>query len=355
MAAAVGTGYGYLFMLVGPEADFAGAQGDWSTVLKNFSQQRPATAVAAPAGGAPAAGGAAAAPPKPSGDPLTAYFDMLDFMRTQAFGRPVSTPAADRQRLAALLQQADAKTQQNVTQGLQPVPQLWAELQQKWQAADEAKRGEQREHWGKQLLLPTFLYPPPLETESFKGRNDRVVFEHPKGWVVTQTEAEGNQYLYLGPEGTQTTWEQVLDPAKSPPGALFAVMPLPAELKGVKYLEGARMAAREYVTTGGANMTEINAVDLGEGAIITLRGRFPGQNEDRFFWVGVVKYGPDYILAGRLGGPVAQAETLVPAFSHMVMTMELNPPEGGDGGYGGAMVDYYTSRVGNIVAASSWH
>ena len=350
MTGAVGQGFGYLFMLTGPETDFAAARADWDTLLRNFSQQPPA-----PASATPATEPGAALTPTPGADPLSAYLDMLDFIRTQAFGRPVSTPPADRQRLAALLEQADAQARQNVLQALQPVPQVWVELQQKWNAADETVRAEQRQHWAKQMLLPTFVYPPPLDVQTFRGRNDRVVFEHPKGWIVAQTEAEDAQYLYLGPGGIETTWDRVLDPAGSPPGALFVVMPTPAEVAGVNYVDAARMAAQQYVAIAGANMTEINATDLTGGAIITLRGRYPGQAEDRFYWVGVVKYGPDSILAGRLGGPVSQAESLVPAFSHVVMTMELNPPDAGDGGYGGAMVDYYTSRLGNIVVSSSWH
>lgn len=353
LTAAAGEGYGYLFMLVAPEADFGAVQADWAAVLQGFSRQAPAAALPAPAGGT--GGGGATPLPSPSADPLTAYLDMLDFMRAEGFGRPVTTPPADRQRLAALLQQADAQTKQNVTQGLQPVPGIWAGLQEKWKAAGEDKRAEQRRYWAAQLLSPTFVYPPPLDTETFKGRNDRVTFEYPKGWVVAQTEAEGNQYLYLGPSGTQTSWDRVLDRALSPPGALLVIMPLPAELKGVKHVEGARLAAREYVTTAGAEFSEICAVDLGEGAIIALRGRYPGQAEERFCWVGVVKYGADSVLAGRLSGPVSEALTLVPAFSHLVMTMELKPPEGADGGYGGAMVDYYTSRLGNTVAGAAWH
>lgn len=354
LSAIAGGGMGFLFMLIAPESDFAMVQGDWGTVQKQFSRERPTTP---PAGGA--VGGAisgtpgGAALPKPSGDPFTAYFDMLDFMRSQAWGKPCQTAASDRQRLLTLLQQADAQTKQNVSQGLQGVPQAWAELQKKWAAAAEPARAQQREFWRKQLLLPTFVYPPPLELDTFKGRNDRVVFEHPRGWVVAQAEDEGTQYLYLGPPGTQTTWEQVLNPAQSPPGALFVIMPLPAELKNVSYIEGARLVARQYVATQGADFTELSAEKLGDGAILALRGTYPGSNEQRFFWVGLVKYGPDQVLAGRLGGPVALADQLVPAFSHMVMTMELNPP-GGDGGYGSAMVDYYTSRLGNIAVSSGW-
>lgn len=287
-----------------------------------------------------------------AGDPLSAYLDMLDFIRSQAWGRQLTTDPAQRQRLAAMLQQADGETRQTVEQALQNVPAVWADLQQKWAAADDQRKAQQRELWQKQVLMPSFLYPPPLATEEFRGRNDRVVFEYPEGWVVAQTEDGDMQYLYLGPPGTETTWEQVLDPSASPAGAFFAVIPLPDELRNVKFTEGARMLAQEYVCPPGSNMVEIGAEPLGEGAILALRGTYPGSDQERFYWVGLVTYGPDYVLAGRLGGPLAQADQLVPAFAHMIMTMELNPPTG-DGDYHSAMVGYYAAKAGNIVN-SSW-
>lgn len=49
-------------------------------------------------------------------DPVNAYFDMMDFMRTEAFGIRFSTPEAERQRLAAMGGQMAA------------IPQAWAQL-----------------------------------------------------------------------------------------------------------------------------------------------------------------------------------------------------------------------------------
>jgi len=348
LAASVGQEIGFLFMLVALADEFGGVRTEWEAVLKSFGGEHAAAT-------APVPGGASTAAADAGGDAFTAYFNMLDFIRSQAWGRQIATPAEERQKLLALLDQAGPETRQNVTQALQGVPQVWLEIQSKWKGATEEKRTQQREYWRTQLLLPSFLFPPPVETDTFKGRNDRVVLEYPRGWVVSQTEDGDNQYLYLGPKGTQTSWDQLIDPASSPPGALFAIMPIPDELKNVKtFVQGARLLAQQYVLTPGAALKEINAVDLEGGAIITFRGRYPGQKEERFYWVGAVRYGPDYILAGRLGGPTAQADTLVPAFSHMVATMELNPPSGGGGDYGGAMVDYYTSRAGNIAVSSGW-
>lgn len=295
--------------------------------------------VMAPTGGAP-------------GDPLTAYLDMLDFVRSQAWGRDLTTPPGQRQRLAEMLAQADAETRQAVEQALQNVPAVWADLQQKWAAADEQRKAQQRQLWQKQVLMPSFVYPPPLDAETFRGRNDRVVFEYPQGWVVAQTEDEDMQYLYLGPPGTETTWQQVLDPSVSPAGAFLAVIPLPDELRNVKFSEGVRMVAQQFVCPPGSNFVEVGAEPLGNGAILTLKGNYPGSNEERFYWVALVTYGPDYVLAGRFGGPLAQADQLVPAFAHMIMTMELNPPTGNDD-YHSAMVGYYAAKAGNIVN-SSW-
>ena len=155
-------------------------------------------------------------------------------------------------------------------------------------------------------------------------------------------------------QGTGTTWEQVLDPATSPTGALFVVTPITAEISQAQtFVQGARLVAAEFVAPPGSGLREFGALDLDEGAVIALRGEYPGQAEGKFYWVGAARYGPDYILAGRLGGPISQAATLVPIYSHMLMTMELNPPAGGDD-YHRAMVGYYTSAMGNTVVSSGW-
>ncbi len=315
-------------------------------IISEAEYQQKRAALLGPAPVTAPTGGAA-------GDPLTAYLDMLDFVRSEAWGRQLATPPAERQRLAQLLQEADAETRQAVEQELAQVPPVWADLQRKWAAADDQRKAEQRELWRKQVLLPSFVYPPPLETETFRAPDDRVVFERPKDWIMAQAEDEGTQYLYMGPPGTETTWEQVADPAASPPGAFFAILPLPDELRNVEPAEGVRILAQQYVCPPGANMSEVGAEPLGDGVVLTLRGTYPGSQEERFYWVGLVKYGPDHLLAGRLGGPLSKADQLVPVFAHMIMTMELNPPTGGGDEYHSAMVGYYAARVGNIVN-SSW-
>lgn len=290
------------------------------------------------------------------GDPVNAYFNMMDFIHTEAWGRRVTTSAGERQRVTALLEQDRGQMSAEALEAIEQLPQTWAGLQKQWAGASKEKKDAQRDYWRKQLLVPSQLFIPPEEQETFRGSSDRVVFNYPKGWITAQTESEGTQYLYLGPPKTEASWDRVINASTSPPGALFVVMPIPEEMKSLNsYLDGARAIAQQYVTAGG-EFQEIDTLELGQdGAIITLLGHFPGEKEERFFWVGNVRYGPDNIFVGRLGGPVDQAETLVPAFGNVLTSMELNPP-GGAGGdeYGAAMVDYYAARAGSIATSGPW-
>jgi hypothetical protein len=343
MAAFVAGGVGYVFLLSTPESEFATVQPVWKALLSSFNVGGPAASVT-PTVSSP-------------GDPVNAYYNMMDFIRTEAWKRSVTTSGDERQRVADLLQQGRGEMDQQTQAAIQQIPQTWTNLQKAWSQASKEKKDAQREFWRKQLLVPSQLFVPPAENGTFKGSNDRIVFDYPPNWVVAQTENEGTQYLYLGPPGTQASWDQVVNASTSPAGALFIVSPLDEELKSLNsYLEGARFIAQRFVTANAPDFKEIDAMELGEeGAVITLLGHYPGQSEETFFWVGVVRYGPDYLFAGRLGGPTSQAETLVPAFGCMLTTMELKPPGGGGGGgAGAATVDYYAARCGNIATSGPW-
>jgi len=292
---------------------------------------------------------------------VTAYFDMLDFVRTQAWGRNVTTPTRERQRVSALLEQNWGEMDPKVQEAIQNMPQTWAAVRNAWAGLSDPKKAEQREYWRNQLLQPSQILPPLEDPEKFRGKNDTVAFEYPAEWVQEQTEQEGSQYLFVAPPKTQiSSLDQVVNASSSPAGALFVITPITDEMKQLNtYLEGARWVAQQYVTGGASGMKEIGTLDMGDsGAIITLRGNLPGQREEKFFWVGAVRYGSDYVFIGRMGGPTAQAETLVPAFYNMITTMQLNPPAGTSGGgtsaEGAAAVDLAASVIGNAVAATNW-
>jgi hypothetical protein len=75
-----------------------------------------------------------------------------------------------------------------------------------------------------------------------------------------------------------------------------------------------------------------------------------------FYWIGITAFGTDKVSAGRMGGPVSQAMDLLPAFHHLLNTLQLNPPRPassrGDG-MPGAWESAW-SRVGTAAVANIW-
>lgn len=295
---------------------------------------------------------------QPPPDPIAAYFDLMDFVRTQAWGRPVVTPTEERQRAATLLEQGWGQLDGATQAQLVALPQTWAQLQANWAKASDAEKQRQQTQWADALLVPGTLYPPPANLQRFTAEGNVVSFEYPADWTGGLEEIEGTPFLFLGPGGGQASWQQVFDAPNSPPGALFALADVPAEMQNATYVDGARYLAQMLIPNGVANLREIQALPVGAiGAIIALVGKFPGQSDERFFWIGVTQFGTGRILAGRLGGKVAEAEKLLPVFSHLLATLQASPPAAAGGGGGGEVQgawDAAWARVGAGVVKNIW-
>lgn len=290
-------------------------------------------------------------------DPITCYFDLMDFIRSQAWNRQIVTPPQERQRVAMLVQQfANEMSQQDQMQ-LMAVPQAWAMVQQNWKKANETERGRQRAQWREQILLPTNLLPPPANLQSFAAEGNLVAFEYPAEWTGGLQEIEGINFMFIGPNGSQAQWEQVLDTPQSPSGALFALFQMTPEMQQLPdWVAGARYLAQQLMPQGLQSFKETSVLPIGEeGAVITIQGKFPGQNEEKFYWIGVAKFGSDKIFAGRLGGKVGEADELLPGFRHMLATLKLNPPRpaGGLAGAGGSWEAAW-SRVDVAITKNIW-
>lgn len=290
-------------------------------------------------------------PPQTS-TPLAAYFDMMDFIRSQAWGRKVVTPAAERQRVALQLQTVELDRQSAAL--LLQIPQAWSAVQNKWKGWNDTQKSKQKAEWYAQLLQPGGLYPPPASPQQFTAPQGLgVAFQYPGDWTGGWTEGDGTPLLFLGPGAGQAQWEQVLDTPNSPPGALFTLATVTADMKNMTYLQGAHYLAKLLIPQGLQSLKVIQELPIGDtGAVITLTGKFPGQSEDKFYWIGVVKFGDSQVFAGRLGGPVKQAETLIPAFSYMLQTLQLTPPQAA-GGVRGAWETAW-SRVDVAITKNIW-
>lgn len=301
--------------------------------------------------------GAAGVAPEPPADgattdPVTAYFDLMDFVRSEAWGHSVQTSAAERARVAAQLQ--GLQLDQQSAAALEQLPAAWAAVRTQWQQADAAQREKQRGQWRTQLLLPGGLYPPPPNPQQYTAPQNLLSFQYPAGWTGGTTESNGTPLLWLGPAGGQAQWEQVLDTPRSPAGALLALAEVSPELRNLSYVQGAHYLARLLIPGGVEGLKVVNELPLADiGAVITLVGKFAGQEEERFYWIGVAKFGDTQVLAGRLGGPVKDADALVPAFTYMLQTLQLNPPQAAGGGASGAWEAAW-SRVSVGIVKNIW-
>jgi hypothetical protein len=291
-----------------------------------------------------------------SGDPVEAYFDLMDFACSQAWNRGVSTPASDRRRVAASLQQGwgrmDAASQAQVL----ALPRTWTDLQQSWKSMSEAERNRKRTEWRDQILLPNNFFAPPASLQSFTAEGNLLAFEYPAAWTGGWQVLNGTPFLFVGPGGAQASWDKVLSTQASPPGALFALVTIDNQLRQMSYVQGARYLAQILMPGAAASFKEVQMTPIGQvGAILTLRGTFPGQSEERFYWIGITAFGGDQVFAGRMGGSIAQAMDLLPGFHHILSTLQLNPPRPAGGGgeaYGSWTAAW--SKVSTAIVADIW-
>lgn len=290
-------------------------------------------------------------------DPINAYFNLMDFACSQAWNRQVTTPAQDRLRVAASLQQGWNQMNAQAQSQVLALPRAWADLQQSWQTMSEAERNKKRAEWRDQILLPENFFAPPAQVQTFTAENNLLAFQYPASWTGGWQVLNGSPFLFIGPDGSQATWERVLNTADSPPGALFAIADIDAQMRGLSFVQAARYVIQLLMPGAASNFKEVQVTPIGQvGAIITLRGKFPGQNEERFYWIGITAFGSDKVFAGRMGGPINQAMDLLPAFHHILTTLQLHPPRPASGGGGGGSGAWEVawSKVSTASVAYMW-
>ena len=291
-----------------------------------------------------------------AGDPAEAYFDLMDFACSQAWSRAVATPAPDRRRVAAALQQGwgrmDAASQAQVL----ALPRIWADLHRSWKGMSESERNRKRTEWRDQILLPNNFFAPPASLQSFTAQGNLLAFEYPAAWTGGWQVINGTPFLFVGPGGALASWDKVLSTQASPPGALFALIEIDNQMRQMSYVQGARYLSQILMPGAAANFKEVQATPIGQvGAILTLRGTFPGQREERFYWIGITAFGGNQVFAGRMGGAIAQAMDLLPGFHHVLSTLQLNPPRPAGGGgeaYGSWTAAW--SKVSTAIVADIW-
>jgi hypothetical protein len=289
--------------------------------------------------------------------PVDAYFNIMDFACSQAWGRTVATPAQDRQRVSALMMQSWNQMDAQSRAQVQALPGAWADLQSSWKTMSEADKNKKRGEWRDQILLPNNFFAPPAQVQRFTAEGNLLGFEYPASWTGGWQVFDGTPFLFVGPGGQQASWDKVLNPQTSPPGALFALVTITNEMRQMSYLQAARYLNGLLMPDAATSFREVQVIPIGQaGVIIVMRGKFPGESAERFYWIGVTAFGAGQVFAGRMGGSIAQAMDLLPGFHHMLSTLQLNPPRPASGGSGGGSGAWEAawSRVSTASVSYIW-
>lgn len=290
------------------------------------------------------------------GDLVNAYFNLLDFMRSQALNRASKTPSGERQRVASLIQNSWSQMDNDTRTAIYQISDAWDTLQQTWPTMGATKQNQLRTQWNTLLLSPAFIYPPINRPQTYSNGGG-ISFQYPAGWTGGETESDGIGYLFLGPNGSKASWEQVGNASTSPVGGLFTLNPLTADLRNYTSLQGARTYAQLFVNGSAPGMKEIYANESDSGAIVVLRGRFPGQKVEKFFWIAIIPFGDQYITC-RMGGPVDQMAELVPTYWNILFSLQLKIPQRSSGGSmseTGMAWETAWSRVSTAVVSQGWY
>ncbi len=267
------------------------------------------------------------------------YFDLLDFMRSKSLGREFSTPQAERRRVSALLTANWQSLDQGTRASLAAMADKGASIAGEFAALSDSERAGLLAEWRGILLSPQWLYAPPPASLGY--RNAGLALSYPADWGL----AEGGSYLFIAPS-LDSTWEAVNSAPDSPPGILLAAFS--NDSGGMDNLVLARKAASSYLP----GLSELCAFGSQAGAVVVMEGRFPGQSEEKFAWLTLLPCG-QYLVLGRMLGPVSRADELLPAFYAVFNSLSWTDPNREPGPYSAAF-DMAWNRVSTAIVADIW-
>lgn len=285
-------------------------------------------------------------------DPITQnnvmplYFDLLDYMRTQSLGANFTTASAERTRVSNLVStnwgQIDATTKNTLT----GIAQLGQTVKSSYTALSQAQKDAKKAEWKKVVLSPNWLYAPLSNPKTYSSGG--ISFCYPNNWQYAETTG----YMFMGP-ALANSWDQAGAAKDSPNGVLSAIFT--NDMNGKSFLEVARLCATQYVNGNAPDMKEINAFQTNLGAVVVLNGKFPGQSDEKFFWVVIIPQG-NYVALCRMGGYVKDADALIPAFYNMLNTLNWSTTPAGGGSSGGVVSAFDTawSRVSTAIVTDIW-
>lgn len=255
---------------------------------------------------------------------VDAYFDMTDFIRTQAWGRAWVTEPARRQEVLEVVTRQFVDFDQELQVALLDQPNRWTKLQEDWAALDDAGRAGLVERWRAELLLPTSLCLSSAKRTPYISEMGFISAFFPADWQTTQIQTDSNSLIATGPAGSNADWGTVTDASRCPDGALFVGGVRDDRMQGMDSLiDGAKLGVRLFITQRLPDFEQKLELDLGASGLVVMQGERPNEEGEYCFWMAVTLLDEQTYLASVFGTHVATAPEIVPHLFEILWSAEI--------------------------------
>lgn len=262
---------------------------------------------------------------------VDAYFDMTDFIRTQAWGRTWVTEAARRHEVLEIITRQFVDFDQQLQMAVLDQPSRWTKLREDWAALDEAGRAALVERWRAELLLPTSLCLSSAKRTPYISEMGFISAFFPADWQTTQIQTDSNSLIATGPAGSDADWATITDASRCPDGALFIGGTRDGRMQGIESLvDGARLAVKLFIAQRLPNFEQKLELDLGTAGLVVMQGQRPSEDGEYSFWMAATLLDEQTYLASVFGTHVATAPQVVPHLFEMLWSAEIIDQETGE-------------------------
>ncbi|HCU35923.1 MAG TPA: hypothetical protein DGT21_10865 [Armatimonadetes bacterium] len=255
---------------------------------------------------------------------VDAYFDMTDFIRTQAWGREWVTEPARRQEVLEVVTRQFVDFDRELQMAILDQPNRWTELQEDWARLDDGQKGELVGRWRTELLLPTSLCLSSAKRAPYISEMGFISAFFPADWRTTQLETGSNSLIAAGPAGSDADWGTITDASRCPDGALFIGGTRDGRMQDIESLvDGAKLGVRLFIAQRLPDFEQKLELDLGAAGLVVMQGQRPNEDDEFCFWMAAALLDERTYLVSVFGTHVATAPEVVPHLFEVLWSAEI--------------------------------
>ncbi len=255
---------------------------------------------------------------------VDAYFDMTDFIRTQAWGRAWVTEPARRQEVLEVVTGQFVDFDQELQMAVLDQPSRWAQLQEDWAGLDDGQKSELVRRWRAELLLPTSLCLSSAKRTPYISEMGFISAFFPAEWHAQQVQTGSNSLIATGPPGSSADWGTITDASRCPDGALFIGGTRDGRMQAIEsLLDGAGLAVELFITPHLPDFEQKLELDLGAAGLVAMQGQRPNEEDEYCFWMAATLLDEHTYLVSVFGTHVTTAPEIVPHLFEVLWSAEI--------------------------------